>query len=279
MPTDKKLTLFDHSNANDSATIYRTNEKKKKGNMRGVVTFKKLGTDEVLFTLENKVIIAGSQFMAMKAFDLNELVHLPTYNEALSLDESVAHGTTPLNVPKVCLFCCGTQGCGPESSQVYPVDYTGWIAPAGDLVPFRYCLPQNDLSAEERTKYFGRKTLADRYAYYFKAFESDPVLYMRYVDGTPIEPTVYESENDSDAETFVEMQLRVTKDDFRDYFRATTSINDARINSISLLTAWYTEGEGYKWYQDINPLTQLNFPNEPLIDLTKGIDITYHIYF
>jgi len=278
MPTDKKLTLFDHSNANDSATIYRSSDKKK-GNMRGVVTFKKLGTDEVLFTLRNKVIIAGSQFVAMKAFDLDELVHLPTYNESLSLDESVAHGTTPLNVPKVCLFCCGTQGCGPENSQVYPVDYTGRIAPAGDLVPFRYVLPQNDLTAAERAKYFGRKTLADRYAYYFKAFESDPVLYMRYVDGTPIESTVYESENDSDAETFVEMQLRVTKDDFRDYFRATTSINDARINSISLLTAWYTEGGGYKWYQDINPLTQLNIPNEALIDLTKGIDITYHIYF
>ena len=36
---------------------------------------------------------------------------------------------------------------------------------------------------------------------------------------------------------------------------------------------------GYKWYQDVIPLTQLNIPNEALIDLTKGIDITYHIYF
>ena len=73
--------------------------------------------------------------------------------------------------------------------------------------------------------------------------------------------------------------LRITKDDFRDYFRATSSINDARINSISILTAWYISGAGYKWYQDIIPLTQLNIPNEALIDLTKGIDITYHIYF
>jgi hypothetical protein len=272
---NKKLTLFDHSRANDVANLVP----RKTGNMRGEVIFKKLGTDEVLYTYHNKVIIAGSQFVAQKVFDLPELVHLPTYNESLTLDESVAHGTTPLNIPKVCLFCCGTQGCGPESSQVYPVDYTGRIKPYGDLIPFRYPLKQNDLTAEEREKYFGRKTLDERYAYYFKAFESDPVLYMRYTDGTPIESTVYESENDSDAETFVEMQLRITKDDFRDYFRATTSINDARVNSISLLTAWYTEGEGYKWYQDIIPLTQLNFPNESLIDLTKGIDITYHVYF
>ena len=272
---NKKLTLFDHSRANDVANLVP----KKTGNMRGEVIFKKLGTDEVLYTYHNKVIIAGSQFVAQKVFNLPELVHLPTYNESLNLDESVAHGTTPLNIPKVCLFCCGTQGCGAESSQVYPVDYTGRIEPYGDLIPFRYPLKQNDLTAEERTKYFGRKILDERYAYYFKAFESDPVMYMRYTDGTPIESTVYESENDSDAETFVEMQLRITKDDFRDYFRATTSINDARVNSISLLTAWYTEGEGYKWYQDIIPLTQLNFPNESLIDLTKGIDITYHVYF
>ena len=104
-------------------------------------------------------------------------------------------------------------------------------------------------------------------------------MYMRYTDGTIIDSTLYDSQNTSDAETFVEFMLRITKDDFRDYFRATSSINDARINSISILTAWYNENSGYRWYQDIIPLTQLNIPNEALIDLTKGIDITYHIYF
>ena len=50
------------------------------------------------------------------------------------------------------------------------------------------------------------------------------------------------------------MMLQVTKEDFRDYFSAVTGINDARINSISLLTAWYTtDASGYKWYQDIIP--------------------------
>ena len=273
MPTNnKQLVLFDKNKTSDSANTNKTWA-------RGEVIFKKLGTDEVLLTVHNKVIIAGSQFVAQKVFNMDELVHLPTYNESLSLDESVPHGTTPTNVPKCCLFCCGTQGCGTESSQVYPVKYTKRIAPSGDLVPFRYQLKQNDLSDELREKYFGRKELTDRYAYYFKAFESDPVMYMRYVDGTAIDENVYDSQNETDAETFVEMSLQITKEDFRDYFRATTSINDAKINSISLLTAWYTESGGYKWYQDIISLTQLNIPNEPLIDLTKGIDITYHIYF
>ena len=275
MPNNKKLTLFDFQTSEDSADIYST----KKTWLKGEVIFKEIGTGKPVLTLHNKVIIAGSQFIAQKLFDLPELVALPTYNEALSLDESVAHGTTPNNVPKACLFCCGTQGCGSENSQVVPVQYTNWIKPYSDLVPFRYQLKQNDLSDADRAKYFGRKTLDDRFAYYFKAFESDPKMYMRYVDGTVIDANLYDSTNTTDAETFVEMNLRITKDDFRDYFRATTGINDARINSLSILTAWYTEGSGYKWYQDIIPTTQLNIPNESLIDLTKGIDITYHIYF
>ena len=272
MPTNKRMNLFDSSKSKETTSVNRTWA-------RGEVIFKKLGTDAVLLTLHTKVIIAGSQMVASKVFNLPELVHLPTYNESLDLENSVAHGTSPANTPKICLFCCGTQGCGTEDSQVYPVKYTKRIAPSGDLVPFRYQLKQNDLSDEMRAKYFGRKETADRYAYYFKAFESEPKMYMRYVDGTVIDENLYDSQNETDAETFVEMSLQITKDDFRDYFRATTSINDAKINCISLLFGWYTESGGYKWYQDVIPLTQLNIPNESLIDLTKGIDITYHIYF
>ena len=270
--SNKHITLFDSNKSKESLNLNETH-------LRTEVIFKSIDTGEPILTLHNKVIIAGSQFVAQKVFDLPELVHLPTYNESLGLDNSVPHGTTPTNIPKVCLFCCGTKGCGAENSQVYPVKYTKRINPSGDLVPFRYQLKQNDLSDELREIYFGRLETADRYAYYFKAFESDPVMYMRYVDGTIIDSNLYDSQNETDAETFVEMSLRITKDDFRDYFRATTSINDAKINCLSLITGWYTESGGYKWYQDLIPLTQLNIPNEPLIDLTKGIDITYHIYF
>ena len=270
--SNKHINLFDSSKTKEDYKLNKTWA-------RGEVIFRDIDTKEVLYTTHNKVIIAGSQFVAQKCFHLPELVHLPTYNESLALQNSVDKDTAPTNVPKVCLFCCGTKGCGKENSQVYPVNYTKRINPDGDLVPFRYQLKQNDLSDELRGKYFGRKETADRFAYYFKAFETNPKMYMRYVDGTIIDENLYDSQNMTDAETFVEMSMIITKDDFRDYFRATTSINDATINSISLLTAWYTEADGYRWYQNVIPLTQLNIPNEPLIDLTKGIDITYHIYF
>ena len=108
---------------------------------------------------------------------------------------------------------------------------------------------------------------------------------MRYADGTDIDYQVYESTKQEAANTFVEMTMQITKEDFREWFNDDEGggggINNAKINSISLLTAWYKDdfGDGYRYYQDIQPFTQLNIPNEPLIDLTKGIDITYHIYF
>ena len=272
---NKKLSLFDFNKSGDTASLVREGNSGAR-NRNTEVIFKDLDGNHIL-TTHNKVVIAGSQLVAQKVFDLEELVALPTYNADLGLDNSVS--TQPTNATKVVLFCCGTQGCGLENSQVKPVKYTGRIAPTDDLIPFRYQLPQNDISEELRQKYFGRKATQSRVAYYFKGFETAPTMKARFVDGTVIDSTLYNVNNNTDAELFVEMSLRITKEDFRDYFKATTGINDARINSLSLCTAWYTEDGGYKYYQDIRPFTQLNIPNEPLIDLTKGIDITYHIYF
>lgn len=235
-------------------------------------------TGEIIGRTHNKVVISGSQFTACKHFDLEPVVNFPSYNQSLGLENSI-FGQTPLNTPKICLFGCGTDGCGAENSQVFPVDYTKRINPA-NLIPFRYQLSTLDLSPEMRKKYFGRKVIGDRIAYYFKAFESAPTLHIRRIDGTLIDETVYESNNDKEAQTYVECLMQITKEDFREYFMQTTSIEDALINNISLMSAWYSQDENdYIWYQDIIPVTQLNIPNESLIDLTKGIDIIYHIYY
>lgn len=240
------------------------------------IIFKDHETGKILNILRNKVIISGAQFTACKHFDLPQLVNFPTYNYSLNLDNSVS--STSLNTPKICLFGCGTDGCGIDGSEIYPVDYTKRIHPSA-LVPFRYQLSNIDLDSSLRQKYFGRKVIGDRIAYYFKAFENEPELHIRYVDGTLIDNTIYDNTYNREAETFIECKLQITKEDFRDYFFATTGINTARINSLSLLSAWYTEEDGFKWYQDIIPITQLNISNEYFSDLTKGIDILYHIFY
>lgn len=269
MSTDKKLTLFDTNNTREHANIQRTDI---------IATIH--GTDHVIFRRSNKVIVPGSYYTASKHFGINPPIKLPTYNATLGLDGVQALTDREEREALVVLFAVGIDGCGPESSQVYDVDYTKWISPES-LVPFRYVFDDNDLSATLRQKYFGRKKIGgtDKIAYYFKAFETTPTMHQQYIDGTPIDENIYVSDNDMDVETYVELKLTITKDDCREFFSATTGINDAKINTISLLTAYPKEMNGYTYYQGIRPLTKLNFPNESLIDLTKGIDITYHIYY
>lgn len=241
------------------------------------------GTDIPLWKKfkKNKVIVPGSAYTAAKHFNgLPIPTKTPTYNASLGLDEIVSITNAEENNSFVYLWAVGIGGCGPEDSQKYDVDYTKWIAPQ-DLVPFRYELDNHDISIEKRKTYFGRKNIpADgRIAYYFKAFDSAPVFRQQYIDGTPIDENIYISDNTMDVESYVELKMSVLRSDCRDYWIATSGINDARINSISLLTAYPKTINGHTYYQNIRPLTKLNFTNEPLIDLTKGIDFIYQIFY
>ena len=248
---------------------------------RGVVSAYVHGTNIPLFERrENKVIVDGSMFTAMKFFDLLPPVNLPTYNTALNLENIVPLTSQEQLDSLVCLFCVGTSGCGPEASQVYDVDYTKWIKPE-DMVPLRYQLADDDLSDDDRELYFGRKeiTAMNRIAYYFKAFDIEPIFKAQFIDGTPIDEHLYDSDNVIDVEVFVEMKMSITKRDCRDYFIAHSGINDAKVNTISLCVGYPKEYNGHMYYQGLRPITKLNFPNESLIDQTKGIDIIYDLFF
>lgn len=247
----------------------------------GKVIIKDPVTKKVVFEKWNKVILPGSFFTMKKHFKNVKLpVKLPTYNEVLDLDNTVGLTEEEKFNEGVFLFAMGTGGCGPEGSQVYDVDYTKWID-KDHLVPFRYCISDNDLNDELREKYYGRKELKelDRIAYYFKGFDSDPIAKCAYLDGTPVDSNVYLSENKQKVRTYIELNMSVNEYDFRDFYEATTGINNCEVNTISLLTAYPKMIDGHIVYQDIQPLTRLNFSNESLRDLTKGIDITYLIYY
>lgn len=279
---DRSIVLYDGVSANDATKLSAFDTS---------IDIKNLETGEVIFKgLKNKVIIPGSGLIARKLFDINsEHAEItPSYNDVFgeamytpaSENPSTAANTMATkDNQKILLFCCGIDGCGTENSQVYPVDYKKWIAPE-NLIPFRYQLGSNDLSDDLRNIYFGRTAIngGEYLAYYFKRFEGAPVLVQQYIDGTPVDSSVYESAKTESAETYVEINLKITKEDIRDYFISTVGIDEARINSISLCSAYPVEEDGYTYFKDIRPLTKLNIPNEQLIDMTKGIEIVYHIY-
>lgn len=279
---NKLMALYDGLEAKDKLdyTAFNTS-----------IDIKCLETGETIFKgLKNKVIIPGSGLIARKLFDISSAEVTPSYNSAFGAAMyTPATDDAPTSIDaktvadkdnhKILLFCCGIDGCGSENSQVYPVDYRKWIAPT-DLIPFRYQLGTNDISDELRETYFGRTAINDGeyLAYYFKRFEGTPTLVQQYIDGTPINADVYDSVKAESAETYVELNLKITKEDIRDYFIATVGIDEARINSISLCSAYPVEDNGYMYFKEIRPLTKLNIPNEQLIDVTKGIEIIYHIY-
>ena len=253
-------------------------------------------TGEYIFKgLKNKVIIPGSGFIARKLFDIEGSEITPSYNDAISTMYTPEGNTAPDDEDfgdsaitaasstdhRILLFCCGTDGCGTQNSQVYPVDYKKWIAPES-LVPFRFVSENSDISDDLRDSYFGRseetKSGSNYIAYYFKRFEEEPLLVQQLIDGTTISGSTYESSDNTAAESYVELHLKITKDDVREYFSATTGINNARINTVSLCSAYPVVEDGYIYFKDIRPVTKLNFPNEQFIDASKGIDIIYHIY-
>lgn len=251
---------------------------KTKIEVRDLETHEKLGPD-----LENKVILPGSGFIARALFDINQNEITPSYNAVLGLDpaptsestEEATFTTADKDHPKVLLFCIGTDGCGSEGSQVYTVPYNGYITPEG-IIPFRYPLVTNDLDGDNKQLYTGRRADGDYVAYYFKRFSSGPSLTQQYLDGTPIEADVLSV--GEEVETYVEMVLTITKEDCREFFIATTGIDEARFNSISLCYAYPIVCDGIPYFMDIHPFTRLNIPNEYLIDATKGVEIIYHIY-
>lgn len=243
-------------------------------------------TGETVFKgLKNKVIVPGSGLLAHKLFDIPTAEITPTYNSKLNIVTPTGTPTTTINTrtaatesnPKVLLFCLGLDGCGTENSQVYPVDYTKWIKPES-MIPFRYQLNTNDLSNTMRETYFGRVATGNYLAYYFKRFDGNPVLVQQFIDGTPIDGNIYDSTKVDSAETYVEIILKITKEDIRDYFIATTGIDSAKINSVSLCYGYPVEIDNHVYFNDIRPITKLNIPNEPMLDITKGIDIIYHVY-
>lgn len=273
---NKRLVAFDGVGAiNDNMSILRHSK------FDTEIILKNPETGEIIGKpLKNKVILPGAGFIARSLFDITVPEVTPSYNDTLGIP--AATGTPPeftaatVAQPKVLLFCLGTDGCGTEGSQVFTVDYNSWIAPEA-MVPFRYPLMTNDIAPDLRESYFGRKEDGDYFAYYFKRFTAGPTLHQQYIDGTPIDGNVLNT--GEDVETYVEMTLTITRDDCREFFIATTGIDECRFNSVSLCYAYPVVAEdSYVYFNDIHPITRLNIPNEYLIDVTKGVEIIYHIY-
>ena len=272
--------------------------------------------------LHNKTVIAGSALTAMKLFDLdrNVLDNTPTYESMLGGLDSGANGTTyPTTVikdgngnvvgsiqdetqRKIIGFCVGQGGAGLDISDVFDVKYCDCIT-ADNIIPFRYPLVNAD--DVDESVYKGKKTLPtlsngqNRVAYYFKTFSNTPNLVQNYVSSIgsfsdAVSPsTVYTNAASADkAQSYVELHLKITKDDCREFFITHKGIENAKINQLSLVSAWTKtvsvtkldkagnmKTNTYEYFQDIRPFSLVNIATEIMSDLSKSISVLYTLYF
>lgn len=277
-----KCAFNDKLDMKDRAEFTITRLLKNNAGVKGTkITFTDHDTGEVIQELHNKVLITGSQCAACKLYGIDATVNFPNYNDEFGLEHTHNYDLVqPMNEPILCLFCVGQGGCGTLPNDVFKVRYTERIEP-NDMIPFRYCDDDHDIISDIRKQYYGRYRDADgMIRYMFKAFDTEPQLHLRYLDGTEITEDMYAIDSSQQAECYVETRLRITRLDFRDYFDKVLGWENAHISTLSLLYAWYDNTiDNYIWYQQILPFSKLNFPTEWMVDLTKSIDVNYITYF
>lgn len=242
-----------------------------------------IGVDEFgnkLFNEENQVVLGGSLFTLEKVWGVQSSLNVDTLNQIMGIATT---GAPVLNKNEtfVCLFGLGYGGCGDTIKSVKDVKY--YEREVFDMVPFR--VTDQPLTSEEATQYFFKKDSENgRTAYYLKKFEKAPKIHSLWKDGPQdedgsiVEDGVHNTTRTEPIETFIEMHLKISKNDIREYFELTGGIEEARINSIGLFTGVLCDlGNGNFDFKDVTLFSKLNIPNESLV-ISKTMDIYYRVY-
>lgn len=105
---EKQIVLTERNHNKDEINMHKSST----AYNRGVVDFIDETTNEIIFQARNKVILPGAAFTARKHFKLPGDEVTPSYNDALSLDNTVHETVSSENLEKVYLFSVGIDGGG-----------------------------------------------------------------------------------------------------------------------------------------------------------------------
>lgn len=247
---------------------------------------------ETVFETENMIVLGGSQFTLEKLFgvrsslDINYLEDI--YSDAGFVASTIQDSVGYLPNATVCLFGVGVGGADESITSVHDVKYYERdMGALGEWIPIRRTA--TPLTQDEVNKYHFKRTVDDngesKTEYYLKSFEESPEIKILWAngedgeDGTEVDSDVYNTP-DSDStpiETFVEMTLKISKKDVREYFTDNGTIEQARINSIGLFSAVYDSDPSVADYRKVKLFSKLNINNE-MLTLSKDLTIVYRIY-
>lgn len=275
---EKTLVLKDKLNQNDDILTF--GESGSMFRKTRIMGYNELG--EKMFDAENQIVLGGALFTLEKLFGVQSPLLVDYLNNFLGVANS---GITISEVyPKdtvVCLFGVGTGGCGDSMTSVQDVHF--YEREIINMVPLRASL--TPLSSTEQQKYWFRKTLSSGHlAYYLKNFELTPQIKVLWkdgvgdADGSEVQSGVHNTTRTDPIETFVELTLKITKDDVREWFQINGNTEQTRINSIGLFTGIKgTLADGSTDYKQVKLFSKLNISNE-MLTLAKDLTIVYRIY-
>ena len=235
---------------------------------------------EVVFEQENMVLIGGVQYVFERLFNVTG----PLTTGYLNDSGIGSSATTPISSSivypadhAIYLFGVGTGGAGTNTTSAADVDYKekGLVA----QVPFRYT--SEALSPLDAAKYFGKKVIDNKTAYYLKTFDSKPEIKHLWLDaeggqdGSEVDSSVFGSSRTDAIESFVEILLTISSADLKEWFTEKGSIEETRVNEIGLFCGSINSSTGD--YERIKCFSKLNIPTEPL-SLSKDLEIIYRVF-
>jgi len=242
---------------------------------------------EVCFDQSNTVVLGGGLYILEKLFNVESSLPVAYINDIMDI-ATTGDPVTEI-YPKdncICLFGVGIGGAGESLSDVYDVKY--YEREIMDMVPFRQTA--EELSSTDKDKYWFKKQVdvdgVTKTAYYLKKFEATPEIHVLWrdgidgEDGSEVGTDVHNtpSSNTTPIDTFIEITLKISKNDIREYFEDLGSTEVARVNSIGLFTGVpaLVDGTNYD-YKQVKLFSKLNINNEVLV-AAKDMTISYRIY-
>lgn len=248
--------------------------------------------NEVIFDKHNMIELGGALFTLEKVFGIKAGLKVDFLeNFVTGIKTSTEQ---PINEfypkdTKVCLFGVGIGGCGEAITDVKDVKF--FEREIKDMIPMRQTA--DPLTGGDEQKYWFKKNVTvggstQKVAYYLKTFENTPEIKALWrdaeegVDGSEVNENVHQtpSSNNTPIETFVEIVMKISAKDVREYFVDSGNVEQTRINSIGLFTGIkhkVSESPEAYDYRQVKLFSKLNFNNEMLV-LPKDITVVYRIY-
>lgn len=242
---------------------------------------------------QNTVVIGGAIYILEKLFGIRSALQINDLNSIIGINTDKDPFTTTEAIPKthtICLWGAGIGGSGDSIGSTRKVNFfereIGSKGKSYEMIPFRFT--ESELSAADKEKYWFKKTIENKTAYYLKSFKSTPVIKAYFddgingADGTEVTSEVYNTSMLSNIVVFIELKLQISPEDFVEYFNFLEDSSNARINTIALCTGVkvpINEDATEFDYSNVLMFSKLHFNNIPLENLTdEGINFRYRIY-